>query len=74
MKFQEIETVMALELGADTAARVSKVFRLHAAGERLYIPAVAPHPVVGPFDTPRTLQKRGVSRRTSYRLIQRSSK
>lgn len=69
MKFNEIETVMALELGADTAARVSKVFRLHAGGENLYIPSKEPPPIIHPFDTPASLIRRGVKRRTAYRLL-----
>ena len=69
MRFQELQNVLALEFGPDTAAKVTTAIRFHAGGETLYVPAKEPHPVVSPFDTPASLIRRGVKRRTAYRLL-----
>lgn len=69
MRFQELQNVLALEFGPDTAAKLTTAIRFHAGGETLYVPSKEPPPIIHPFDTPSSLMRRGVKRRTAYRLL-----
>ena len=68
MNFAEISNLLSAEIGKDTAEKVISAIRKFAPGETIYIPS-RHHPVVGPNDSVKSLMRRGVKRRTAYRLI-----
>ncbi len=68
MNFSEISNLLHAEVGKDMAEKVISAIRQYAPGETIYVPS-RHHPVVNPTDSVKSLMRRGVKRRTAYRLI-----
>ena len=69
MNFSEISNLLQAEIGKDTAEKVISAIRKFAPGETIYIPSRKPRPVVTEKDTPKSLMRKGIPRRTAYKWV-----
>ena len=69
MNFSEISNLLSAEIGKDMAEKAIRAIRKFAPGETIYIPSRKPRPVVTEKDTPKSLIKRGIPRRTAYKWV-----
>ena len=69
MNFADVSNFLTAELGPEITHRVIVAMRNHAAGEVIYIPSRQPRPVVTEKDTPKSLMRKGIPRRTAYKWI-----
>lgn len=69
MNFAEVSSLLSAEIGKDMAEKAIRAIRKFAPGETIYIPSRQPRPVVTARDTPQTLMKRGIPRRTAYKWV-----
>ena len=69
MNYRQLSNVITATLGPEAANKLLREISAHCGGERLYIPHTHQRQRASQTDTVASLMKRGVSRRTAYRLI-----
>lgn len=68
MNYRQLSNVVVATLGPEAATTLLREISAHCGGERVYIPA-RERQRASQTDTIQSLMKRGVSRRSAYRLI-----
>lgn len=69
MNYRQLSNVVVATLGPEAGNNLLREISAHCGGERLYIPHTHQRQRASQTDTVASLMKRGIARRTAYRMI-----